>query len=126
MTFRMFKSVAVPEPWAGITIEGPDMVVPNQALSLQEIIERFTRGEALPIEKEFNYHESDDDLEKIRHMDLVDREEYMSALERVKARYNAYEQKKAKEAAEKIEAETRAKIEAETRAKVAAEKSQQI
>lgn len=124
---KMFKAIAWPDASKGESFEGqPVLVVPNQSLSLQDIIERFTRGEAVPVGNDVNFHDSDDDIEKIRHMDLVDREEFMNSLERIQERYKEFEQRKAKEQAEKIAAETRAKIEAETRAKVAAEKGQQI
>lgn len=72
------------------------MVVPNMSLSLQEILERFTRGEPLEIGKDYNYDEQgDDDLEKVRHMDLVDRQEYVDKLKQTKKFYTAQEKARA-------------------------------
>lgn len=98
-----YKALAIPEPSVGQKTTGDKLVVPNQALSLREILERFTRNETLAIGREGNYHESDDDLEKVAHMDLVDREEFA---EKQKATQRNYElQEKRKEAAAKKKAE---------------------
>lgn len=106
-----FKSIASPAPSKGADFsKEKSQVVPDQSLTLKEILERFTRNEALPISHPVEYHESDDDLEKVQHMDLVDREEYINTLKRTQRNFEAQEQKKAKQKAEKIEAEERKKI----------------
>lgn len=58
------------------------VVLPNQSMSLQEILRRFVRREALPIEVKAGYFETDYDLEKVAHMDIAEKHEI---LERVKA-----------------------------------------
>jgi len=51
------------------------MVMPSQSMSLQEIIQRFTRRESLPIEHEGVYIENMGDLEKIAREDVTQRHE---------------------------------------------------
>lgn len=116
-----FKSTAYPMP-----SEGKDFkhvvkgVVPNRAMSLKEILERFTRNEALPIGQDAQYHDSDVDLEKLRHMDLVDRAEYAQKMADVQKQHA--QQEKAKHA--KAVADAKAKIEAEARAAAEADKKE--
>lgn len=51
-------------------------VVPNQSMTLREILKRFVKHEALPVVKEGVYSESQDiDLEKFAHEDITVREE---------------------------------------------------
>lgn len=91
------------------------MVVPDQSLSLQEILLRFTRNEQLPIGKDVQFHESDDDLEKVSKMDLVDRAEYVDKLKETQKGFEKQERKKAadikKRAEEKVLEEARQKLE---------------
>lgn len=108
-----FKSIASPEPSKGSVTEGKKIVVPNQAMTLQEILERFTRNEQLPIGKDVQYHESEDDLEKVQHMDLVDREEYMDKLKETQRVYKRQEAAKEKAYKEKLAAEYKQKLEDE-------------
>lgn len=101
------------------------LTVPNQSLSLQEIIDRFIRNESVPVGFPTEFHESEDDIEKLRKMDPVDRAEYIKKMKDVQARYNEQEEKKRlaledktrKEFIAKIEAETRQKLESEQKAK---------
>lgn len=71
-----------------VTVIGQDfknvkvVTVPNQSMSLREIIQRFTRKESLPIEKDGIYVEGLGDLEK---MDKADIQEKREAYERVKS-----------------------------------------
>jgi len=52
------------------------VVVPNQSMTLQQILKRFIKHEALPIVKEGVYSDEQDiDLEKFKHEDPVDQEE---------------------------------------------------
>lgn len=106
-----YKSYAVPVVSIGTVVNGKKLVVPNQAMSLHEILERFTRNEQLPIGKDVQYHESDDDLEKISHLDMVDRAEYVEKLVETQQVYKRQEAKKEKAAKEKIAAEFRQTVE---------------
>lgn len=112
-----FKSLAFPFPSEGVKPSGKNLFVPNQSLSLEEIISRFTRGEALAIGRETSYHESDDDLEKVSTMDLVDKEEYVNKLKETQKEYDKQEKRKKSKLEEKLRAEALAKIEAEEKQK---------
>lgn len=115
-----YKSIALPEPTVGKSFKGiKDQTVPNSSMSLQEILERFTRNEALPIGKDAQYHESDDDLEKIAKSDLVDRVEFMNGLEDVKKRHDKQEKDRKK----RLEAEALEQIKKEALEKAEKEKS---
>lgn len=106
-----FKSNALPIPSIGISFKGvKDQVVPDQSLSLREILERFTRGESLPIHHEPSEGIQDVDLEKIRHADLVEQHEFIDSLKEVQVKYDSQEREKA------------AKLAAEKKARVAAKK----
>lgn len=115
-----YKSIANPKPTPGVVFKGEKLVVPNQAISLQEILERFTRNEALPIGKEPVFHESEDDLEKISKADLVDKAEFSQKLIDTQKKYEKQEKARKK----KIEEEERAKIAAELAAKEKAKGSE--
>lgn len=107
----------------------PDIVVPDQSLSLQEILDRFTRNESLPVDMggEFGSEDFDNslniDLEKMARADLTEKAEYYNALEELKKKFKAQEseaekrQRAAKEKADKDQ------LEAEIRAKIASEKT---
>lgn len=118
-----YKQIAFPKPSKGLKNTSKRLVVPNQAMGLQEILERFTRNEPLPIGKDVNYHESDDDLMKVSRMDLVDRQEYVEKLKETKKAYDKQEQAKAKKQREKLEAEEREKIRLQELEKLNAAKS---
>lgn len=112
-----FKSNACPPVSGGMLIKAKKEVQPNQTMSLEEIISRFTRGEALAIGQEYQYHESEDDLEKVSKMDLVDREEYVNKLKSTQKEFEKQEKRKKTKLQEALKAEALAKIEAEERAK---------
>lgn len=118
-----FKSKSIPpiSPGYDCTHQVKE-VVPDQSMSLREILERFTRGEAVPIGKEGTFDEDSDsedsvDLEKMGKADLVDKEEYYAKLQDTKNAYEKQEKAKnakaAKLAKEKAEAEYKAAIEKE-------------
>lgn len=86
-----YKSISIPAPSLGELGGRKKLVIPNQSLSLQEILERFTRKEALPIGRDANYHESDDDLEKVAHFDLVDKAEFSAKLSETQKTYKKQE-----------------------------------
>jgi len=90
-----FKSIASPLPSKGVDFRSiKKQVVPNQSMSLQEIIERFTRGEPLPIGQEGSFSEGEDDLEKLKTMDLVDKQEYIDKLKSTQKSYEKQEYEK--------------------------------
>lgn len=91
-----YRAIACPARVVGQTNFGPKIVVPNQSMSLQEILERFTRGEPLEIGKPVQYHESNDDLEKVSKMDLVDKAEYVDKLKRTQKDYEKQERRREK------------------------------
>lgn len=105
-----FKSIAWPEPSVGILVGGPELVVPNQALTLRQILERFTRNQALPVGRETGYDEGEEDLEKVAHMDLVDKAEHMEKWRKTQKAYEAQEKAKAKARSEQLEKEEREKL----------------
>jgi len=57
-----------------------NMVVPNQSMTLREIIKRFTRREALPIQKTGVYESRFGDLEKLSREDITVRMETAETL----------------------------------------------
>lgn len=93
-----YKSIAAPAPAVGQGGFGPKQVVPNMSLSLQEILERFTRNESLEIGKDPVFdEEGDDDLEKVKTMDLVDRAEYVEKLKKTRDDFEKQERKRKRE-----------------------------
>lgn len=106
-----FKCISLPDPSSGQSYKGEKkVVVPNQALSLQEILERFSRNEEVPVGKDASYDDGDDDLEKVAHMDLVDREEYVDKLVQIQNLHKAQERAKTKAAKEKAAAELKEEL----------------
>lgn len=101
-------------------------VVPDQSLSLQEILDRFVRNEELPVDMGGEYGDEDDDnplnvdLEKLKDADLVDKAEYMEQLKEVKTAYDKQENQRI--AYEQAEAEKKAKLAEEKRIRIAARK----
>lgn len=83
------------------------MTVPGQSLSLREIVRRFVRREALPVNaKDGVYEHRFGDLEKISKLDLVEQHEIIDSLKVKIADFNAREKARvAKEAEEKVAAE---------------------
>lgn len=66
-------------------VEGTSMTVPSETLTIRQIMERFSRG--LPVSGSVQEPQYDslatldsDDIEKLSHMDLFEREEYQRAL----------------------------------------------
>lgn len=94
-----YRAVTIPGRSKGISFKDiPKVVKPNDALSLEEILERFTRGEALDIGKDPRYHDSDLDLEKLRGLDPVEREEIIEGLSTVQATFHRQEEERKKAA----------------------------
>jgi len=117
-----FKCVALPGVrWPGVKYSGPKLVVPNMAMSLQEILERFTRGESLEIGRDATFDdEGDDDLEKVAHMDPVDKQEFIDGLKQTRKDYEKQEKKRAAEEKKRLDTLAVEKLAAD---KLAAEKA---
>lgn len=91
-------------------VKGKRVTVPNQCMSLEEMLRRFVRREALPVEKQGVYVESEYDLEKLAKEDRVHQEEVLAEMKRdTESKKKKVEEAKAKKAAEKKEAEDKAK-----------------
>jgi hypothetical protein len=119
-----YLSVSVPVPSLGIKSVGPKLVQPNMAMSLQEILQRFVRGEKVPVGMgDGQYDDGEEDLEKMAHADLVDKAEHAEKMKQVQKQYK--KQQRELEAAEKKRLDNLAveKINAD---KLAAEKSKVI
>jgi len=118
-----FRAVANPGQSVGQRYSETKEVVPNMAMSLQEILERFTRGEPLEVGKDVSFDEQgEDDLEKVRHMDLVDREEYVNKLKATKKRFDKEERERKRRFEEAAKMAAIEEQKAELAAKLAAEK----
>lgn len=120
-----FKSIALPKPSEGLSFLGvKELVVPDQSMSLEYILKRFTRGEPLPVGQNVQYGSEmesdflDVDLEKLAASDLVDKAEYVEKLQEVKAAYE--KQQKARADKAKAETEAKAKAAEEKRIRIAA------
>lgn len=67
--------------WPNVKVVGQDfskvksITVPNQNLTLRDILLRFIRKESLPVEHEGVYAENLGDLEKMKHEDITVRHE---------------------------------------------------
>lgn len=112
-----YKKAQNPGPSQGIRITEADQTVPDQSLSLAEILRRFTRHEVLPVGHKGQYGsevlmdpENDSDLnvdvEKLRHADLTEKQDYRNNvrdhLEQWKREEDEREAKAKREKAERI------------------------
>lgn len=120
-----FKTRAIPEPSEGLDLSGEELLtVPDQAMSLQEILDRFTRKESLPIATDGLYENDTDDvgeidLGKFHAMDIVDQYSHIENMFEKQQRYeNELEQARA-------EALEHAKIKAMEELKAEIKSSQQ-
>lgn len=121
-----FRSVACPLPSKGVKLSGKKLVVPDQSLPLREILERFTRHEALPIGHKVDWGGVDDeapeseldvDLEKLAHADLTEKDEFREKVLAVKSKYE--EEEKARR--EKLAADKKAADEKKLQLRIARE-----
>lgn len=87
------------------------VTIPDQSMSLKEILRRFVRRESLPVEHKGVYAEGFGDLEKMVNEDFVEQEERINELKK------KVEDGKAKS---RKEADAKAKAEAEAKARAAA------
>lgn len=97
---------------------------PNQALSLADIISRFSRNEPLEIGFDVSFHESDDDLEKLRRLDPVDRQAYIKKMQELQAKYQEQEAKRREKEEQKMRDEVIAKLTLEAEKKAREKASQ--
>lgn len=80
-------------------------VVPNQSMSLREIVTRFIKKESLPISKEGIYSEVHGDLEKIQHEDFTEKMDRINDLKsKVKKGQSAEKERLKKEGEDKEKA----------------------
>lgn len=105
-----FKGKAIPAPSEGLVITELDQTVPDQSMSLREILERFTKGEALPVGKAAEWGNGQDpegdsplniDLEKAANWDLVERQEFNEKVDEMKREVERVNKTRAEKAAEK-------------------------
>jgi len=112
------KTVLYPKPRASKKVIkwGKKVTVPNQAMSLAEIIRRFTRKEALPIEKEGLYEDRFGDIEALSREDITVRKERAEELRNWanlgEQRYNEEQKRLAEEKAIEDEKAFNAKVKA--------------
>lgn len=90
-------SIAAPGKRIASRPQGKKLVVPNMSMSLQEILERFTRGESLEIGRDPVFDEEGDvDLEKMKVADLVDRAEFVEKLKATQKQFDKEEKERRK------------------------------
>lgn len=86
------------------------LTVPNQSLTLKDVIRKFVRREALPIMHEGTYSEGDHgDLEKFATLDFTEQEEIVEAQKKKVSRFKEQLEKRQKEKLEKHEKENQGK-----------------
>lgn len=129
-----FKSIAIPEPDKGCAHGKPvrvSIAVPNQSMSLREMLQRFVRKEPLPVAHSGHYgsdgeidpdsdSEFNIDQEKAKGWDLTEKEEFADKVRAKHAEWHALEQEKKRK--EKAEAELKAKAEWEKKVRIEARK----
>lgn len=62
------------------------VVIPNQSMTLSEILRRFVKREPLPVSQEGIYHEGEYDLEKLAKEDFVVKDEVLDEVKKTVAR----------------------------------------
>lgn len=120
-----YKQSARPMADKGISFKGvPNILVPDQGMSLNDILKRFTRGEAVPVGQPVHYEDAGDrfdiDVEKMQFADMTERAEFSKKLQEVRDEYDRQMKEKAK--ADKAKAEAEAKKDFEKRVRIAARK----
>lgn len=128
----IFKKSAIPVPSQGLVITEVDQVVPDQSLSLREILTRFVRDESLPVGGKGQFGNGLDpevdsplniDIEKAAHWDLTERDEFNQKVEEMKETFEKQERAKKKRAHDeemarkKVEFEKAVETEVEKRSK---------
>jgi len=62
-------------PTKGEVNTQPSLTIPDQTLSIKQIMDRFSKGLPLDGHREAIYNGEDDDMPDLAHMDLADREQ---------------------------------------------------
>lgn len=75
---RNLRSLQRSTPTKRPPFKGPKLVVPRACMSIQEMLQRFVRREALPMEKPGIYVDAGYDLEKVAGMDRVDQQDVLN------------------------------------------------
>lgn len=86
-------------------------VMPNQSMSLREIVARFTKRESLPLSHEGFYEERFGDLEKHLHEDITEKVDRVNELKSTVSKGRKAEK-------ERQEADAKTKRDAEVKAEV--------
>ena len=126
-----FKSQALPAPSKGVKGGRPKLVVPDQSMSLKEILQRFVRKEPLPVSHRGSFGsegeidpESDSefniDQEKAKSWDLTEKQEFADKVRAKHAEHHALEQDKLRK--QKVQAELKAKEDYDKRVRIEARK----
>lgn len=82
-----------PHSYTGEKPYGPSMAVPDQSMTVQEILKRYARGLPLGGAKVPTYEDEElEGMPDVKHMDLAEREEYFDivkqSIERTKKSFN--------------------------------------
>lgn len=105
---RLYPTVVIKkQSFVGTKVE----TIPDQSITLKEIIKRFLRKEALPIQKEGLYEDRMGDLEKMANEDITVQLERAEELKEVLKK--AEKQKQDHDNGIKAEAEAKAKADRE-------------
>lgn len=70
MTQKRFSTQYDPHPVKGEINTKPSLTIPNEAMSIREILVRYSRG--LPIDTKVPMYEEEQLLPNVKHMDLAD------------------------------------------------------
>lgn len=90
-----YKNSSLPPSRKGVDYSKEELLTkPNESMSLTEIISRFMRGEALPVGQDGEYFEGEEDLEKLKKMDIVDRTEYKDRMTKIVEQYQKEEEER--------------------------------
>lgn len=71
--------------------------LPNQSMSLKEVLRRFTRRESIPLAKDIFYEQRFGDLEKFQHEDIFVQEERIKELRAFGERIKKQEEERKKQ-----------------------------
>lgn len=105
-----YRALAYPKKSKGLNFEGVEhLTKPSAGMSLKVILDRFTRGEAVPVGKDaldgVDYDFGlDIDYMKLRGADLVDKQDFiqkMQVIQDAHKRQQAFKEAQAKAKAEK-------------------------
>lgn len=103
---RYVKS-SLPRPSDGLQAKWVNIVVPDQSLTLKDILERFTRGEAMPIARDEQFGGNEDlddplnfDLEKLVKADMTERDEVAQKIKEMRVQAEREEKERGRKEAE--------------------------